>query len=166
EIPWAGAREYSTITNISDYALHAGHADCGQQTLLLIALLRMNGIPARWQSGMVWSDGDYGKYWNLHDGGLFYLEPYGWLPRDVTFGGFGDADGMGWGCLGGLEAHRSAFNGDAGSGCAPPKQPCRSAAGDSQGGEAEWNGGNLYVDQWDDDFDAQPARPAACAGAG
>src|SRR5690606_1546557 len=50
EIPWAGARAYSTITNISDYALHAGHADCGQQTLLLIALLRMNGIPARWQS--------------------------------------------------------------------------------------------------------------------
>src|SRR5690606_5256483 len=42
-IPWAGAREYSTITNISDYALHAGHADCGQQTLLLIALLRLNG---------------------------------------------------------------------------------------------------------------------------
>src|SRR3546814_4869125 len=33
EIPWAGAREYSTISNISDYALHAGHADCGQQTL-------------------------------------------------------------------------------------------------------------------------------------
>src|SRR3546814_10561997 len=31
EIPWAGAREYSTISNISDYALHAGHADCGQQ---------------------------------------------------------------------------------------------------------------------------------------
>ena len=54
-IPWAGAREYSTISNISDYALHAGHADCGQQTLLLMALLRLNGIPARWQSGMVYS---------------------------------------------------------------------------------------------------------------
>ncbi|MEO8011552.1 MAG: transglutaminase domain-containing protein, partial [Dokdonella sp.] len=50
QIPWAGAREYSTISNISDYALHAGHADCGQQTLLLMALLRLNGIPSRWQS--------------------------------------------------------------------------------------------------------------------
>lgn len=29
-IPWAGAREYSTITNISEYALDAGHGDCGQ----------------------------------------------------------------------------------------------------------------------------------------
>ena len=57
-IPWAGAREYSTLSNISDYALRAGHADCGQQTLLLIALLRLNGIPARWQSGMVFSGGE------------------------------------------------------------------------------------------------------------
>ena len=83
QIPWAGAREYSTITNISDYALHAGHADCGQQTLLLIALLRLNGIPARWQSGMVYSDGDYD---NLHDWGKVYLAPYGWVPMDVTTG--------------------------------------------------------------------------------
>jgi hypothetical protein len=55
-IPWAGAREYSTISNISDYALHAGHADCGQQTLLLMTLLRLNGIPTRWQSGWVYSE--------------------------------------------------------------------------------------------------------------
>ena len=82
-IPWAGALEYSTIRNISDYALHAGHADCGQQTLLLMTLLRLNGIPARWQSGMVFSDGDYD---NLHDWGWLYLAPYGWVPMDVTFG--------------------------------------------------------------------------------
>src|SRR5690606_26253824 len=82
-IPWAGAREYSTISNISDYALHAGHADCGQQTLLLIALLRLNGIPARWQSGMMFSPG---TYWNLHDWGQLYIAPYGWMPMDVTFG--------------------------------------------------------------------------------
>jgi len=50
-IPWAGAREYSTISNISDYTLHAGHGDCGQQTLLLITLcgstaFRRAGSPA------------------------------------------------------------------------------------------------------------------------
>src|SRR3546814_17655288 len=81
EIPWAGAREYSTISNISDYALHAGHADCGQQTLLLITLLRMHGIPARWQSGMVFSDG---RYNNIHDWTQVYIAPYGWGPMDVT----------------------------------------------------------------------------------
>jgi len=163
EIPWAGAREYSTITNISDYALHAGHADCGQQTLLLIALLRMNGIPARWQSGMVYSDGDY---WNLHDWGLFYLEPYGWLPMDVTFGRFEDTDEMEWFYLGGLDAYRIAFNDDFGTEFAPPKQHFRSETVDSQRGEAEWDGGNLYFDQWDYEFDAQLVLPAASAGAG
>ena len=84
-IAFRGPARSSTrrLRNISDYALHAGHADCGQQTLLLMTLLRLNGIPARWQSGMVFSDGDYD---NLHDWGWLYLAPYGWVPMDVTFG--------------------------------------------------------------------------------
>jgi transglutaminase-like putative cysteine protease len=152
EIPWAGAREYSTITNISDYALHAGHADCGQQTLLLITLLRLNGIPARWESGMVYSDGDY---WNLHDWGLFYIEPYGWMPMDVTFGRFEGAQELEWFYLGGLDAWRIAFNDDFGTDFDPVKQHFRSETVDSQRGEAEWDGGNLYFDQWDYDFEAE-----------
>src|SRR5690606_41600680 len=64
------AREYSTLTNISQHALEQGHADCGQQTLLLIALLRMNGIPARWQSGWIFSDASYDS---MHDWGWLYL---------------------------------------------------------------------------------------------
>ena len=114
-IPWAGAREYSTISNISDYALHAGHADCGQQTLLLITLLRLNGIPARWQSGMVFSDSGYN---NIHDWGQVYLAPYGWVPMDVTTGllstdkGNGDDPAMEWFYLGGLDNWRIAFNDD------------------------------------------------------
>ena len=82
-IPWAGAREYSTISNISDYALHAGHADCGQQTLLLMTLLRLNGIPARWQSGMGLLRRRLRQHARL---GQLYLAPYGWVPMDVTFG--------------------------------------------------------------------------------
>lgn len=116
-IPWAGALEYSTIRNISEYALHAGHADCGQQTLLLITLLRMNGIPARWQSGMVFgADG----YDNLHDWGMVHLAPYGWVPMDVTTGRFTSHEpGMEWfytatvlpGNAGGAVAHPSAAGG-------------------------------------------------------
>ena len=48
-----------------------------------MTLLRMNGIPARWQSGWIFSDGDYD---NMHDWGWLYLAPYGWVPMDVTFG--------------------------------------------------------------------------------
>ena len=155
-IPWAGALEYSTIPNISDYALHAGHADCGQQTLLLITLLRLNGIPARWQSGMVYSDGDYD---NLHDWGWLYLEPEGWIPMDVTTGRLDDPDARVAGFyFGGLDAYRIAFNDDFGRDFVPAKQHLRSDTVDSQRGEVEWRGGNLYFDTWDYDFVARPTK--------
>lgn len=152
QIPWAGAREYSTISNISDYALHAGHADCGQQTLLLMALLRMNGIPARWQSGMVYSDDAVG-YNNLHDWGALYLAPYGWVPMDVTTGRLDTPDpALRDFYFGGLDAYRIAFNDDYAQPLTPAKQHFRSDTVDSQRGEAEWAGGNLYFDQWNYDF--------------
>jgi len=153
QIPWAGAREYSTISNLSDYTLHAGHGDCGEQTMLLITLLRMNGIPARWQSGWIFSDG---KYDNIHDWGQLYLAPYGWVPMDVTFGQLhpaaGDEPALQWFYLGGLDAYRIAFNSDFSQPFVPPKQFFRSETVDSQRGELEWRGGNLYYNQWDYDF--------------
>ena len=159
-IPWAGAREYSTISNISDYALHAGHADCGQQTLLLITLLRLNGIPARWQSGMMFGEEGGGRgrgYWNLHDWGQLYIAPYGWIPFDVTFGRLDDPDPAVAGFyLGGIDGYRIAFNDDYGRALVPPKQHFRSETVDLQRGEAEWRGGNLYFDQWDYDFVVEP----------
>lgn len=152
-IPWGSAREYSTISNISDYALHQGHADCGQQTLLLIALLRLNGIPARWQSGMVFSDD--GSYDNLHDWGQLYLAPWGWVPMDVTTGRLAsDDETLRWFYLGSLDAYRIAFNDDYSTALVPPKRHPRSETVDSQRGEVEWDGGNLYFDQWDYRFDA------------
>ena len=155
QIPWAGAREYSTLSNISEHALQAGHADCGQQTLLLITLLRMNGIPARWQSGMVFSDNATG-YSNLHDWGAVYLAPYGWLPMDVTTGALDSTDPVLRDFyFGGLDGYRIAFNDDFGQPFVPAKQHFRSETVDSQRGEAEWAGGNLYFDQWDYRFQWQ-----------
>lgn len=153
-IPWAGAREYSTISNISDYALHAGHADCGQQTLLLMTLLRLNGIPTRWQSGMVFAD-DL-QYNDIHDWGYLYLAPYGWVPMDVTTGRLqpapGDDKSLEWFYLGGLDNYRLAFNDDFGRRFEPAKKFFRSDNVDSQRGEAEWSGGNIYFDQLRYDF--------------
>lgn len=151
-IPWAGAREYSTISNISDYALHAGHADCGQQTLLLMTLLRLNGIPARWQSGWIFSDGEYN---NMHDWGWLHLEPYGWVPMDVTFGRLRSKDpAVDTFYFGSMDAYRLAFNDDYSRPFQPAKQHFRSETVDSQRGEVEWRGGNLYFDTWDYDFEA------------
>src|SRR3546814_12245198 len=111
------------ISNISDYALHAGHADCGQQTLLLITLLRMNGIPARWQSGMVFSDGSYN---NIHDWAQVYIAPYGWVPMYVTTGRLAADKGTGGDpsrerfYLGGLEYWTVGSNQDHGRKDQPP----------------------------------------------
>lgn len=151
-IPWGSAREYSTIPNISDYALHQGHADCGQQTLLLITLLRMNGIPARWQSGMVYSDGGYD---NLHDWGQAWFASYGWVPLDVTNGALESDDARVRDFyFGSRDAYRIAFNDDISAEFVPPKEHVRSETVDSQRGEAEWRGGNLYFDKWDYRFEA------------
>ncbi len=150
-VPWAGAREYSTISDLSAYALHAGHGDCGQQTMLLITLMRMNGIPARWQSGWTFTRGSYN---NIHDWAEIYLAPYGWVPVDVTYGRLDSADpSVKWFYLGGLDNFRIAFNDDFGRPFVPAKHAFRSDNVDSQRGEVEWDGGNLYYDQWSYHFD-------------
>lgn len=145
-IPWAGAREYSTIHDLSAYTLAAGHGDCGEQTMLLITLLRMNGIPARWQSGWTFTRGSYE---DIHDWAEIYLAPYGWVPVDVTYGRLDSSDpALKWFYLGGLDNFRIAFNEGFGTPFVPAKQHFRSDTVDSQRGEVEWAGGNLYYDQW------------------
>ena len=140
----------TTLRNIPDYVLAAGHADCGQQTLLLITLLRLNGIPARWQSGWVFSDGDYD---NMHDWGWFYLAPYGWMPMDVTFGQLkSDDPKVARFYFGSLDQYRIAFNDAIGTDFVPRKRHVRSEIVDSQRGEVEWDGGNIYFDQWNYEF--------------
>ena len=165
-IPWAGAREYSTIADLSAYTLHAGHGDCGEQTMLLITLMRMNGIPARWQSGWFFSSGNDN---DIHDWAQIYLAPYGWVPVDVTYGRLESGDpSLKWFYLGGLDNFRIAFNDDFSQTFSPPKRFFRSDDVDSQRGEVE-SDDNLYYDKWSYHFDwkilsskrAQPHRPSA-----
>jgi transglutaminase-like putative cysteine protease len=145
-IPWAGAREYSTIPDLSAYTLHAGHGDCGEQTMLLMTLMRMNGIPARWESGWTFSPGDDN---DIHDWAQIYLAPYGWVPVDVTYGRLKSSDpSLQWFYLGGLDNFRIAFNDDFSQAFVPSKHFFRSDNVDSQRGEVEWGGNNLYYDKW------------------
>ncbi len=146
-IPWASAREYSTIRNISMYAYENRHGDCGIQTMLFITLCRLNGIPARWQSGWEFQPPKD----SMHDWGMIYFEPYGWVPMDVTYGlrDVPETDPFRWFYLHGMDSYRLIFNDDFSSEFVPPKDHLRSETVDSQRGEVEWRGGNLYFDQWD-----------------
>jgi hypothetical protein len=145
-IPWASAIEYSTIRNISDYAFNAGHADCGQVSLLLMTLFRMNGIPTKWQSGWEFSDTDFDT---MHDWFLAYFEPFGWVPVDVTHGKLSSENPQIRNFyLGGIDSYRLVFNDDYSQKFDPAKKFYRSETVDSQRGEVEWKGGNLYFDKW------------------
>ncbi len=148
--PWASAREYSTIKCIPQYALENGHGDCGIQTLFFMTLCRMNGIPTRWQSGWELQP----PHDSMHDWGLIYFEPYGWVPMDVTYGmRTSDDPKLHWFYLGGMDSYRIIFNDDYGQAFVPQKTHFRSETVDSQRGEVEWSGGNLYFDQWSWNFD-------------
>ncbi|MDR2950556.1 MAG: transglutaminase domain-containing protein [Prevotella sp.] len=151
--PWAGAREYSTIPNISEYVIENGHGDCGQVALLFITLARYNGIPAKWQSGFMM----HPDALNLHDWAEVYFEGIGWVPVDQSFGRrkLNMGDDIKYFYANGIDAYRWIVNDDYSRPLFPEKIYTRSETVDFQRGELEWRGGNIYFDQWNWDFDVE-----------
>lgn len=151
-IPWAGAREYSTIENISDYCITNKHGDCGIKTLLFMTLCRYNGIPIKWQSGWMLHPGEV----NLHDWSEVYFEGYGWVPADQSFGLTDSQDeDVKYYFLGSTDPYHLIVNDDYSSILFPEKTFPRSETVDFQRGELEWRGGNIYFDKWNYDMVVQ-----------
>lgn len=150
--PWAGAREYSTIPCLPRYVLERGYGDCGQVTLLYITLLRNLGIPARWESGWWLAPGDSG----MHDWGEVYFEGIGWVPVDMSYGMIAAADTpeVAHFYKSGMDFYRFAANKGVCGLLSPKKKYVRSETVDSQLGEVEWDGGNLfYHKDWHPKFE-------------
>lgn len=151
-IPWAGAREYSTLQCIPAYSLQNKHGDCGIKTLLFMTLARYNGIPARWQSGWMLHPVEV----NLHDWAEAYFEGYGWVPVDQSFGiQQSDNQKIKYYYLGGMDSYRLIVNDDYTQPLYPAKIYPRSETVDFQRGELEWRGGNLYFNKWDYDMEVE-----------
>ncbi len=148
-IPWAGAREYSTIDDISQYCVEKGYGDCGIKSMLFVTLCRYNGIPAKWQSGWMLHPGSV----NLHDWSEIYFEGYGWIPVDPDFGlqNFQNENERNF-YFSGIDAHHLIINDDFSTPLFPSKIFPRSETVDFQRGELEWRGGNLYFDKWNYDM--------------
>lgn len=144
-IPWASAREYSTIENLSHYAYENKHGDCGIQTILFMTLCRIAGIPTKWQSGFtIQPDGE-----NMHDWAEMYFESYGWLPVDASYGiRNSKIEAIQWFYFGNTDVYRWVVNDDYSQPLYPVKIYPRSETIDFQRGEVEWEGGNLYFDKW------------------
>jgi len=153
-LPWAPAREYSTIDCLPKYALGCGHGDCGIKTMTFMTLCRLNGIPARWESG--WTTD---PVQDMHDWCEIYLPPFGWVPVDVTYGFVAGANEREkWFYFGGIDAGRLVVNTDYQQPVYPEKTFFRSEIVDFQRGEVEWRGGNLYFNEWDWSGSAENAR--------
>jgi len=140
------AHDYALYDNISEYVAKNRRGDCGMQALLFITLCRIVGVPARWQSSWYMNPVRHG----MHDWAQFYVEPYGWLYADPSFGNM--RHGEEWRnkfYFGGIDGYRMAANIEVSAQFDPPKTHFRSDPVDSQRGEIEWRGGNLYYDKWE-----------------
>lgn len=154
-IQYSFALEYSTIRNLADYCRTNRYGDCGQEALLFISLCRLNGIPARWQSG--WSIFPGAK--TIHDWAEIYLEPYGWMSVDPYMGIWATQYARTLTAeqkrevrdfyFGGLDNYRMIANSDHNQQLVPAKRALRSDNVDFQRGELEAGNRNIYFDQFD-----------------
>jgi transglutaminase-like putative cysteine protease len=152
-IPWCAEMEYGIIPNLSAKGIAARRGDCGVQGMTFITLCRAAGVPARWQSGWETKPGD----WNMHDWSEIYIEPWGWLPADASYGvqkRSDDRQVRDFFC-GHIDPYRLIVNLDYGREFQPPKTSYRSEPTDFQRGEVEIDGYNLYFDEWEYKFEVQ-----------
>jgi transglutaminase-like putative cysteine protease len=144
-VPWVPEHEYALIPNLSAKGLSSMAGDCGVKSMLFITLCRAAGVPARWQSGWVSKPGDT----NMHDWSEIYVEPWGWLPVDVSYGvQRSDDPAVRDFYLGHQDAYRMIVNLDYGWPLEPARSSLRSEPADFQRGEVELDGRNLYFDEW------------------
>ena len=73
---------YFVLENIPDACARDHTGDCGVFALLFLTLCRCAGIPAQWQSGLTAEPDFIGG----HDWVRFYVEPYGWIFADTSYG--------------------------------------------------------------------------------
>lgn len=139
-------RQYITLGHIPDYCAARLRGDCGVQALLFIALCRSAGIPAKWQSGKFVTPEDIGN----HDWALFYVEPWGWMFADCSFGGAAyraNAKERHQYYFGNLDPFRMAANNTFLAEFDPPKKHWRIDPYDNQSGEAEYEDRGLRTDE-------------------
>lgn len=136
-VKYSYMRAYSTIINIPEYAALNLKGDCGVQALLFITLCRCVGIPAKWQSGLAVTPYHVGP----HDWAQFYIEPYGWMYADPSFGGSAYRSGNTekWNFyFANLDPFRMVANSEFQHEFDPPKKYWRHDPYDNQVGECEY----------------------------
>ncbi|ACM22868.1 transglutaminase-like domain-containing protein [Thermotoga neapolitana] len=139
-VRYSYVKPYALYENITDFVVNNLKGDCGFQALLFITMCRIAGIPARWQSGWYINP----IFASPHDWALFYIEPYGWLPADLSFGGARkEREDFRSFYFGNLDGFRMVANDDFMKSFDPEPRYIRQDPTDNQVGEAEGEDGRL-----------------------
>lgn len=146
KVLYSFVRSYFTIPGHVEFAAANLKGDCGIQALLFITMCRIAGIPARWQSGLYATPLEIG----CHDWAQFYLEPFGWLYADCSFGGAAYRAGEmeRWEFyFGNLDPYRLPAASSYQTDFYIPKKYLRSDPYDNQVGEVEYDSAGLIANR-------------------
>lgn len=81
------------VSQKASWVLQNKQGVCDELTSLFIALLRSVGVPARFVSGISYTNSPlFPENWGAHGWAEVYFPGYGWVPFDVTYGEFGWVD--------------------------------------------------------------------------
>jgi hypothetical protein len=81
------------VSQKASWVLDNRQGVCDELTSLFIAMLRSLGIPAKFVSGVAYTNSElFTENWGSHGWAEVYFPDYGWIPYDVTYGQFGYID--------------------------------------------------------------------------
>lgn len=81
------------VSQKASWVLDYRQGVCDELTSLFIAMLRALGIPAKFISGVAYTNSPlFPENWGSHGWAEVYFPGYGWVPYDVTYGQFGYLD--------------------------------------------------------------------------
>lgn len=139
--------EYFVLENIAETCALNYNGDCGVFALLFITLCRCAGIPAQWQSGLT-AEPDF---CGCHDWARFYVEPYGWIFADPSYGiaavRAGSEERRQF-YFGNLDPFRMVANSEFMAPFTMPKEHWRADPYDNQSGEMETAERGLHYDEF------------------
>lgn len=139
---------YFLMENIAETCARDMNGDCGVFALLFLTMCRCAGIPARWESGFAAEPDFCGG----HDWVRFYVEPYGWLYADTSYGVAAHRNGNEERrrfYFGNLDPYRMVANSTFGCAFLTQKQHWYADPYDNQVGEIETAEKGLTYEEYD-----------------
>jgi transglutaminase-like putative cysteine protease len=95
----------------SSWVLENKEGVCDEITNLFISMNRALGIPARFVSGISYSNSPlFENSWGPHGWAEVYFPDYGWIPFDVTYSEYGYIDAGHIQCDEGVDSEKSTIN--------------------------------------------------------